>query len=145
MVDKSLYFNFCIAVFFIAMASYAQNNIEEPKELSLLKGFKNPIGFYNSKPTFSWKLSVSEKIKLQSTYQVMAASSCKIENNSFYLDGKMPPNTGAKINIPNSKNQEVFENEVNIKDRSTFKIIESDNKVITIVVKLETRNFQTKL
>ncbi|WP_417444152.1 family 78 glycoside hydrolase catalytic domain [Joostella sp.] len=43
-------------------------------DLTISEGFKNPLGFYNPEPTFSWKLPVSENIKKQSAYQVVVAS-----------------------------------------------------------------------
>ncbi|SMC80237.1 alpha-L-rhamnosidase [Cellulophaga tyrosinoxydans] len=49
--------------------------IKEPEQLVISESFKNPLGFYHNKPTFSWKLPVSDKIKFQSAYQVVVASS----------------------------------------------------------------------
>ncbi|WP_298763441.1 family 78 glycoside hydrolase catalytic domain [uncultured Polaribacter sp.] len=57
------------------MLSCSQENIQKPKELTLSEGFKNPIGFYNPKPTFSWQLPVSENVMSQSAYQIVVASS----------------------------------------------------------------------
>tara|TARA_R110002051_G_scaffold318695_1_gene401386 strand:- start:28001 stop:30781 length:2781 start_codon:yes stop_codon:yes gene_type:complete len=75
MIHKSLFLNLCIVVLLLGSTSCAQEIIEKPKELLLSEGFKNPIGFYNAKPTFSWKLPVSENIKSQSAFQVIVASS----------------------------------------------------------------------
>ncbi|PWG06677.1 family 78 glycoside hydrolase catalytic domain [Polaribacter aquimarinus] len=68
-------FKYFILTFFIAIISCTQVNIQQPKELSISEGFKNSIGFYNAKPTFSWKLPVSEQIKSQFAYQILVASS----------------------------------------------------------------------
>jgi alpha-L-rhamnosidase len=43
-------------------------------DLTISEGFKNPLGFYNARPTFSWKLPVSENNKSQSAYQIVVAS-----------------------------------------------------------------------
>ncbi|WP_299064227.1 family 78 glycoside hydrolase catalytic domain [uncultured Polaribacter sp.] len=48
--------------------------LDSADELTISEGFKNPIGFYNSKPTFSWKLPASESNKSQSAYQIVVAS-----------------------------------------------------------------------
>ena len=63
--------------------------LKEPKSLTVSEGFKNPIGFYNHKPTFSWKLPVSEQIKSQSAYQLVVASSKELlPNNPDLWDSK---------------------------------------------------------
>ncbi|MFC4722261.1 family 78 glycoside hydrolase catalytic domain [Geojedonia litorea] len=49
--------------------------IEQPKSLKVSEGFVNPIGFYDSIPTFSWQLPVSENIISQSAYRIVVASS----------------------------------------------------------------------
>lgn len=48
--------------------------LKSAKNLSVSEGFKNPIGFYNSSPTFSWQLPVLEDVKSQSAYQIVTAS-----------------------------------------------------------------------
>lgn len=58
----------------LAMSCSEQNN-EAPNGLTISEGFKNPIGFYDVNPTFSWKLPVSEDIKTQKAYQLVVASS----------------------------------------------------------------------
>ena len=89
MIRKSLFFNFYITVFLIVIGSCSQVNIQKPKELTLSEGFKNPIGFYNAEPTFSWKLPVSENIKSQTAYQIIAASSKELlPNNSDLWNSK---------------------------------------------------------
>ena len=75
MIYKSLFFNFCISVFLLTIIACKKETIVKPKELTLSEGFKNPIGFYNAKPTFSWKLPVSKDIKSQSAFQIIVASS----------------------------------------------------------------------
>ncbi|TXG39537.1 alpha-L-rhamnosidase [Seonamhaeicola maritimus] len=66
----------------------------KPKALTISEGFKNPLGFYNSKPTFSWKLPVSVKTKWQSAYQVIVASSIELlPNNPDLWDSKKQLNS----------------------------------------------------
>lgn len=55
--------------------SCAAVKIKAPENLIVSEGFKNPIGFYNPKPTFSWELPVSKTIKYQFDYQIVVASS----------------------------------------------------------------------
>ncbi len=69
---KSLFFSLSV---FLVMLSCSQGNIQKPKELTLSEGFKNPIGFYNPKPTFSWQLPISENVTSQAAYQIVVASS----------------------------------------------------------------------
>ena len=46
-----------------------------PGKLVVSEGFKNPIGFYDATPTFSWKLAADGTVKAQTAYRVVAASS----------------------------------------------------------------------
>ncbi|RCS26688.1 rhamnosidase [Polaribacter sp. WD7] len=87
-------FNFYLAVFLVTITSCAQEIIEKPKELTLSEGFKNPTGFYNANPTFSWKLPVSEQIKSQSAYQIVVASSKGLlPDNADLWDSKKQKST----------------------------------------------------
>jgi len=56
----------------------AQAQILSPDNLLVSEGFKNPIGFYDNKPTFSWNLPISKEVKSQTAYQIIVAS--KAEN-----------------------------------------------------------------
>ena len=63
--------------------------IDAPQSLTVSEGFKNPLGFYNATPTFSWKLPVSEAVLSQSAYQIVAASSKNLlPNNPDIWDSK---------------------------------------------------------
>lgn len=68
---------FCV----IVLSSCVENKTNAPETLTISEGFKNPIGFYNSKPSFSWILPVSETIKYQSAYQIVVASSKELLPN----------------------------------------------------------------
>ncbi|SOE19844.1 alpha-L-rhamnosidase [Spirosomataceae bacterium TFI 002] len=61
-------------LFFTLLSSCTKNPISQPVALTVSEGFKNPLGFYNAQPTFSWKLPVTEKVKSQSAYQIVVAS-----------------------------------------------------------------------
>ncbi len=71
------YFFYAISCFTLLSLTSCQENItlEKANNLTISEGFKNPIGFYNAKPTFSWQLPVAKNIKSQSAYQIIVASS----------------------------------------------------------------------
>jgi len=73
--SKLLKFIFCCIVSVLLFVSCNEENLKAPQSLTISEGFKNPIGFYDSTPTFSWELPVSEDIKFQSAYQLIVASS----------------------------------------------------------------------
>ncbi|KAA5824868.1 Bacterial alpha-L-rhamnosidase [Algibacter amylolyticus] len=56
-----------------------------PELLTISESFKNPIGFYNNTPTFSWRLPISQHIKSQSAYQIVVASSKDLLPNNADL------------------------------------------------------------
>ncbi len=66
-----------IFIAWVLLIASCQNNnrgIEGPIDLVVSEGLTNPIGFYNPKPTFSWKLPIAEQIKAQSAYRIVVAS-----------------------------------------------------------------------
>ncbi|MBD0724734.1 rhamnosidase [Flavobacterium sp. L1I52] len=69
--------NLFIIISFLVLVSLSckGQQILKPEELTISEGFKIPIGFYNAKPTFSWKLAISKEVKSQSAYQIVAATS----------------------------------------------------------------------
>lgn len=67
---------------FIGLVSCKEHLVQKPNGLTISEGFKNPIGFYNPKPSFSWELAVSKHIKSQSAYQIVVASSKKMLPNN---------------------------------------------------------------
>lgn len=70
------YFFYAISYFtFLSLSSCGEKvTLKKANNLTISEGFKNPLGFYDTNPTFSWKLPVSENIKSQSAYQIVAAS-----------------------------------------------------------------------
>lgn len=84
---------YCL-VLLLPFISFSQENTKAPKSLRISEGFKNPIGFYNATPTFSWNLPVSKNIKNQSAYQIVVASSKKLlPNNPDLWDSKKQENS----------------------------------------------------
>ena len=87
-------YSFLFFIFFsiLLLTGYIRkddNLIKKPIQLTISEGFKNPIGFYNPKPTFSWQLPVSDEIKSQSAYQIVAASKEELlPNNPDLWDSK---------------------------------------------------------
>ncbi|WP_299057408.1 alpha-L-rhamnosidase [uncultured Polaribacter sp.] len=72
-----------ICTTFLGLTSCKEKGtLEKANFLTISEGFKNPIGFYDVKPTFSWQLPVSENIKSQSAYQIIAASNPDLLPNS---------------------------------------------------------------
>lgn len=65
------------------------SEIEAPMDLVVGEGFKNPIGFHDSSPSFSWKLPLNEAVKSQSAYRIVVASKPGLlPNNADLWDTK---------------------------------------------------------
>ncbi|TWO34513.1 Bacterial alpha-L-rhamnosidase [Seonamhaeicola sediminis] len=79
----------CVAFAFFFLSCNNEVN-QAPELLTISEGFKNPIGFYDANPTFSWQLPVSEDIKSQKAYQIVVASSENLlPNNPDLWDSKI--------------------------------------------------------
>ncbi|AJR04481.1 family 78 glycoside hydrolase catalytic domain [Siansivirga zeaxanthinifaciens] len=91
-------------VFLVTLSSSAQQLLN-PKELVVSEGFKNPIGFYNDQPTFSWKLPISKTVKSQSAYQIVVASNPKLlpNNPDLWNSKKQLSNQSVWINYGGTK------------------------------------------
>ncbi|MFD2727657.1 family 78 glycoside hydrolase catalytic domain [Hyunsoonleella rubra] len=65
-------------------------SLSSAKDLTISEGFKNPLGFYDASPTFSWKLPVSDGVKHQSAYQIVVATSEDLlpDNADLWDSGK---------------------------------------------------------
>lgn len=64
---------FVLLIFAAALISCGQEGLK-PDALVVSEGFENPLGFYDSRPSFSWKLPVAEGVSAQSAYRIVAAS-----------------------------------------------------------------------
>ncbi|WP_396600659.1 family 78 glycoside hydrolase catalytic domain [Algibacter sp. R77976] len=82
MAHKSTLCHVFYLILFWGMMSCSEKNVQKPSELTLSEGFKNPIGFFDAAPAFSWKLPASEGIKTQSAYQIVVASSKELLPNN---------------------------------------------------------------
>ena len=58
--------------FMLLLSSTISNAQLKPLKLTVSEGFKNPIGFYNNSPSFSWQLP--KGIAFQTAYQIKVAS-----------------------------------------------------------------------
>ncbi|NJX14290.1 alpha-L-rhamnosidase [Tamlana crocina] len=77
-------FRFLFAAYFVLsffLYSCHEQTVGAPVSLTLSEGFKNPVGFYNAKPTFSWQLPISDDVKSQLAYQIVVASSKELLPN----------------------------------------------------------------
>jgi len=72
---KSQFYFFTILICLCSVSVFGQKKLPEPNNLTVSEGFKNPLGFYNSTPTFSWQLPVAKKVLAQYAYQIRVASS----------------------------------------------------------------------
>lgn len=48
--------------------------VTQPHFLKINEGFTNPLGFYNAKPNFSWRLKPNGAVLSQTKYQIIVAS-----------------------------------------------------------------------
>lgn len=62
-----------LSLLLVLLVSGCAPNAMQPVELTVSEQFKNPMGFYDATPSFSWKLSSG--VASQSAYRVVAASS----------------------------------------------------------------------
>ncbi|EWH10488.1 alpha-L-rhamnosidase [Catenovulum agarivorans DS-2] len=58
------------------------SNNDAPVELKVGEGFVNPIGYYEAKPRFSWKIASSSVQNTQSAYQIQVGSAVE-QGESF--------------------------------------------------------------
>ena len=83
----------CILIQFIFShcTQLAGEGLPAPIGLVVSEGFVNPIGFYDSEPTFSWKLPESDNIKKQTAYSVVVASKPELlpDNADLWSSGKV--------------------------------------------------------
>ncbi|WP_241664771.1 alpha-L-rhamnosidase [Seonamhaeicola maritimus] len=76
---------FVLMVAFSQMSCSEKETLNSAENLTISEGFKNPLGFYDANPTFSWQLPVSELNKSQSAYQIVVASSPDLLPNNADL------------------------------------------------------------
>ncbi len=79
------YLAYALVFLSVIMSCNSKGSLEGALDLTISEGFKNPIGFYDANPTFSWKLPVSESNKSQSAYHIVAASNPDLLPNNADL------------------------------------------------------------
>ena len=65
-------FKFYDFLFLVLLTWITAGASADPLDLTVSEGFKNPIGFYDDTPTFSWKLP--KEVKAQQGYRIVVAS-----------------------------------------------------------------------
>ena len=93
-VKKVLYSVVCLAL--LIQTACKKNSVSSinPENLVVSEGFKNPFGFYDAKPTFSWQLPISGSVKSQRAYRIVVASSTDLldTNPDLWDSGKKMSN-----------------------------------------------------
>jgi alpha-L-rhamnosidase len=80
---------FSTLIFLNITACKEKGVLQKPENLTISEGFKNPLGFYDASPTFSWQLPVEANVKGQSAYHIVVASSEDLlPNNADLWDSK---------------------------------------------------------
>ena len=83
---KLKYFFLTISsIAFLLVISCKQQEITKAEKLTISEGFKNPVGFYNAIPTFSWELPVNRALKSQSAFQIVVATTQELLPNKADL------------------------------------------------------------
>lgn len=91
---KKIILSICVSLCLIACTDNAliknkkneNNKISSPIKLKVGEGFVNPIGYYESKPRFSWQLPPASTQKQQTSYQIQVASSADFSKSSLIWD-----------------------------------------------------------
>lgn len=86
-----------IFIILTGLLSCIEREVNKPFDLTVSEGFTNPIGFYDSKPAFSWKLPVSKEISSQSAYRIVVASNPKLLPNNADLWDSGKINSGQSV------------------------------------------------
>lgn len=63
-------------------------DIVAPVKLSLGEGFDNPLGYYESRPRFSWQLASLSASQAQSAYQIQVANSADFAKEQMLWDSQ---------------------------------------------------------
>ncbi|WP_282147920.1 family 78 glycoside hydrolase catalytic domain [Algibacter lectus] len=79
---KYLFSAMCCFILFFQVSCKEPQTLGSPKNLTVSEGFENPLGFYNSKPSFSWQLPVLDEVKNQTAYQIVAATNPELLPNN---------------------------------------------------------------
>jgi len=84
---KSSFYSVTFLTILCLFVSCKEQYVSKSEVLIVSEGFKNPLGFYDAKPTFSWQLPVVDVVKNQKAYQIVVASSeALLPNNADLWD-----------------------------------------------------------
>ncbi|WPR70151.1 family 78 glycoside hydrolase catalytic domain [Flavobacterium sp. NG2] len=97
---------FLCKMLFLILTLYSftvKDGITAPIQLTISEGLTNPLGFYDSKPSFSWKLPVG--VTSQSAYTIVVASSPKLlpNNPDLWNSGKVNADQSLNVNYNGKK------------------------------------------
>lgn len=89
----------------------SKNIVQAPKQLLVSEGFQNPLGFYDTTPSFSWKLAPT--VKKQMAYAIVVASKPELLPNQpdIWNSGKIISNQSTFVKYegkPLKSRQNVF-------------------------------------
>lgn len=90
-MKSNIIFLILTQLLFLSCVEKNSVNLEKPHSLSVSEGFENPIGFHDSIPSFSWKLSKKISTKKQTAYSIVVASNPDLlpENPDVWSSGKI--------------------------------------------------------
>tara|TARA_R110002033_G_C3897451_1_gene240051 strand:+ start:53295 stop:56060 length:2766 start_codon:yes stop_codon:yes gene_type:complete len=76
---------------FIGSRNELNEKIEPPHSLTISEKFVDPLGFYDSVPTFSWKLPINKNVLAQSAYSIVVASDPSLlpDHPDIWASGKI--------------------------------------------------------
>lgn len=100
---KALSLQLIVILAFLLLSCNSKQGILAPYDLTVSEGFKNPVGFYNPNPTFSWKLP--EGVKAQQSYSIVVASSPDLlpNNADLWKSGKVVSDQSLYVNYDGPK------------------------------------------
>ncbi len=93
-MKSNLIFVIFIPLLFLSCSEKNGRNLESPYDLSVSEGFQNPLGFYDSMPSFSWKLPKTSAVKKQNAYSIVVASAPDLlpDSPDVWSSGKVMSN-----------------------------------------------------
>lgn len=102
----------CVAVLVNACVNETPG-IAAPFDPIVNEGFENPLGFYDARPRFSWKLPVADDVKSQSAYRIVVASDASLmpDRADLWDTGKVDSDQSTWINYegePIASRQKVY-------------------------------------
>lgn len=100
-IAKSIFIGLCVCL--VLTRCETDELVDRPFDLTISEGFENPIGFYDSIPTFSWKLP--QGTKRQSAYEILVASSPDLlpERADLWSSGKVESGQSTFIKYDGTK------------------------------------------